>query len=206
MITTGIVDAEEPSAEATFRTASECGIGYLKLGYWQYRGLGNIRAQVKEAREKLAGLQALAQQHNVCVGLHMHSGDFVTAMPGVVLMLLDGLDPRHVGAYIDPGHMVFEGGRSGWEIGMDLLSDRIVMVAVKDVGWSYQGNKAWKLHLFPLYEGMVQWPRVFAHLKTIGFDGPLTVHSEYDGLSTEALISQTKRDLAYLREVMRAAG
>ena len=202
MITTGIVDATEPYAEATLRTASECGIQYLKLGYWQYRGFGHIKAQIREVREKIEGLQALAQKYDVCLGLHVHSGNFMTAMPGVMVMLLEGFDPKHIGAYIDAGHMTLEGGASGWEIGMDLLSDRIVMVAVKDFGWIYQGNKEWKRHSFPLYEGIVRWPKVLAHLKAIGFGGPMTVHSEYSGLSTEAIIAQTKRDLAYLKQVL----
>lgn len=202
MITTGVVDAQEPCAEAVFRTASQCGIRYLKPGYWQYGGFGHIRAQIKAAREKLVGLETLAKRYDVCVGLHTHSGDFITALPGTLLMLLEGFDPKHVGAYIDPGHMALEGARSGWEIGMDLLAERIVLVAVKDVGWTYRGGKDWQPNLFPLSEGMVKWPQVFAHLGTIGYDGVLTVHSEYPQLSTEALIAQTKRDLAYLREVM----
>jgi sugar phosphate isomerase/epimerase len=202
MVTTGIVAPDEPHAEAILKSASECGVRYVKLGYWRYEGFGHVRAQVAEARTALKGLEALARAHNLCLGVHIHSGAFLSAMPGVMTMLLEGLDPQRVGAYIDPGHMALEGGRSGWEIGMDLLSDRIAIVAAKDFGWYYQGNKSWRWVSLPLYEGIVSWPRVFAHLRAVGFDGPVTVHSEYANLSTEDLIAQTKRDLAYLKQVM----
>jgi sugar phosphate isomerase/epimerase len=60
----------------------------------------------------------------------------------------------------------------------------------------------------PLPEGVVQWREVFHCLKQIGFDGCVSVHSEYQGggswrdLNLEELIEQTKQDVAYLRTVV----
>src|SRR5438552_4185897 len=55
MITTGIVDAAEPHAEAIFAAAAACGIRRLKLGYWPYRGFGTMEALIQECRRKLEG-------------------------------------------------------------------------------------------------------------------------------------------------------
>ncbi|MEM2935799.1 MAG: TIM barrel protein, partial [Candidatus Bathyarchaeia archaeon] len=132
------------------------------------------------------------------------------ANPAVVWLLLRDYDPDYLGAYIDPGHMAVEGSRSGWRMGMDLLSQHIRMVAVKDFGWFQErdektGQKRWRLDPVPLGDGLVPWPQVFTHLREIGFDGPISVHSEYRNLSLEELIQQTKKDLNYLKNIIREA-
>ena len=104
--------------------------------------------------------------------------------------------------------MTVEGGLSGWQQGIDLLQDRIRLIAVKDFGWvrsSSDGKVAWRPQMVPLEEGIVRWPEVFACLRQIGFDGVVSLHSEYQGshswrdLSLDELIEQTRADLDYLR-------
>jgi sugar phosphate isomerase/epimerase len=204
MLTTAITCADEPYAEETFRTASDCGIDFLKLGYWPYRGFGNILEQLSEVRGDLKGICRLADEYGVVAGVHIHSGDYMSATADIVSRSLEGLETANIGAYIDPGHMVLEGGLSGWRIGMDLLRDVTKMVAVKDFGWERVPGEAkrWRVTHLPLSEGMVPWKEVFAYLKRISFDGPVSLHSEYDGMDTGGIIAQTSADLAYLREIL----
>jgi sugar phosphate isomerase/epimerase len=204
MLTTAVTSADEPSAEGIFRTASDCGIGFLKLGYWRYRGFGNIFEQLDEVREDLKGISRLAAEYGVVAGVHIHSGEYMSATADLVSRSLEGLDTENIGAYIDPGHMVLEGGLSGWRIGMDLLRGVIKMVAVKDFGWERLPGepKRWRVSHLPLSEGMVPWKEVFAHLKEVSFDGPVSLHSEYEGMDPETVIAQTSSDLAYLREIL----
>ena len=63
-------------------------------------------------------------------------------------------------------------------------------------------------------QGCVDWPRCFRTLRALGFDGPLTVHTEYD--FDESVIRQVgyaettppnleewaKEDAAYLRALL----
>lgn len=204
MVTTAITSADEPNAKDVFRVASECGIRFLKLGYWSYRGFGNVSEQVGEVRGGLVGLSRLASEYGIVAGVHIHSGQYMTATAGLVSRLLEGLDTENVGAYIDPGHMVLEGGLSGWMIGMDLLRDVTRMVAVKDFGWEMVPGqpKRWRVKHLPLSEGMVPWKEVFTYLRRMSFDGPISLHSEYQGMSSEEIISQTSRDIAYLRGIL----
>jgi len=204
MITTSVVDARDPDTESIFRTASELGIAYLKLGYWRYEGFGHARRQLKEAHRRLAEIDGLSSEHGVTSLLHVHSGDYLTATPCLLLRLLNGFGPEHIAAYIDPGHMTVEGGRSGWKIGMDMLSDYIRVVAVKDFGWERDPDrpKRWVLKHMPLSEGLVPWSEVFSYLRQISFDGPVSLHSEYEDMSVSQIISQTAEDLSYLRETI----
>jgi len=209
MITTAITDPEEPHAESTFRAASNCGVRLLKLGYWPYRGLGTLLPDIEAVREKLRGIARLAEKYGVCATVHVHSGDFLTADPIAVYLLLRDLDPDLVGAYIDPGHMALEGGISGWKMGIDALSDRIRIVAVKDFAWvktrDVGGNVKWTFEHAPLREGIVPWDEVFSLLNRLGFDGVVSLHNEYPGKSHEELVEMAREDLAYLREVVRRA-
>jgi sugar phosphate isomerase/epimerase len=89
---------------------------------------------------------------------------------------------------------------------MDLLSDRIVMLAVKDFRWverkeRYAGGRRQGVEWCPLADGNTPWPKVLGHLRRKKFDGPISFHSEYQGahsfadLSVDEVIAQTKRDV-----------
>ena len=207
MITTSITDAGERNVEDIFKTASECGVKYLKLGYWRYEGFGTVKGQIERVRkDNLKGIYKLSKRYNVTAGIHIHSGDFLTANPAVVKMLLQDYDPEHLCAYIDPGHMAVEGGLSGWKMGIDLLQDHIRMVAVKDFGWFHEKDETeewrWIARVVPLSEGLVPWAEVFTYLQKIGFDGPVSFHSEYHAVTLEELINRTKQDLQYAKRVL----
>jgi len=208
MITTNVIDAKKGHAKDIFMTASECGIKYIKLGYWQYEGFGKIKDQIEHVRSRiLKGIFELSEEYGVTAGIHIHSGDYLTANPAFLWMLLQDFNPDYLCAYIDPGHMAVEGGLSGWKMGIDLLQEHIRMVAVKNLGWFQEkdektGQKRWKARTVPLSEGLVPWPEVFGYLHNVGFDGPVSVHSEYEHLNLEDLIRQTTEDLAYLKGIL----
>ncbi len=205
LITTAVTGVDEPHAAEIFATAAECGVQYVKLGYWGYEGFGSLRRQLEEARSRLSGIADLAKDHGITAVVHIHSGDYLSGTPGLVQRILDGFDPGCVAAYIDPGHMVVEGGRSGWKLGMDLLADLTRVVAVKDFGWEQDRSvaKKWVLKHMPLSAGMVPWTEVFRYLKRMAFDGPVSLHSEYEGLSTSEVVAQTARDFEFIKGVLQ---
>jgi len=214
MISTGITAADEEYARDIFRAAAECGIRRLKLGYWRYEGFGTLAEQIEGARRKLAGIETLAREHGVTACIHCHSGAFLSAEPTVVWLLLRDFDPDCLGAYIDPGHMTVEGGACGWKMGVDLLAPHIRLMAAKSFTWFREekdGQVRWRHRLVPLREGLVPWPDVFACLRQIGYDGPVSLHSEYQGggswkdLPLDELLAQTREDLQYLRGVAEGA-
>jgi len=212
MLTTDITRADQPYAEDVVRTAADNDVRLLKLGYWMYEGFGTVKKGLDKVRQDLEGIEELMKRYGVKGCLHVHSGDFMTASGEMVYLLLEGRDPDALGAYIDPGHMVNEGARSGWKIGMDLLSPWISIMAVKSMGYFQQrdektGEVTWVNKMLPLRDGMVPWREVFTYLKQIKFDGPISLHSEYQGshswrnLDTPELIEQTRKDLAYIKQI-----
>lgn len=208
MLTTGVTSADQPYSEETFATAAECGVKYLKLGYWTYEGFGTLRDSMAKVRADLEGLEALALKHGVNATIHTHSGNFLTADLPICHMLTDGLDPDAIGIYIDAGHIVLEGGYGVWKQGLDLVSDRIRLIAAKTLGWfpetNGNGRVKWTRKVLPFEKGMTDWQEFFGYIKQTGFDGFVSIHSEYNDLSLEALIAQTESDFAFMKAAIAA--
>ncbi|GAB4562412.1 MAG: hypothetical protein Kow0047_10520 [Anaerolineae bacterium] len=213
LITTAITAADEPYAADIFETAADAGVPEIKLGYWRYQGFGTFHEAMEEIARKLDEIEKLAQRTGVRANIHTHSGDFMSASPFILWYWIKDRDPAAIGAYLDAGHIVVEGGVSTWKMAIDLLRDRITLLAVKDLEWQQVddpslGKKRWITKMVPLKRGVVPWPEVFTCLREIGFDGWVSVHSEYQGwhswrdLTVEELIEQTREDLAYLRWAM----
>jgi sugar phosphate isomerase/epimerase len=207
LLTTDLLRADD-DAIATFETAASLDIREIKLGYHKYGAFGTFRQTLDQMRRDLDTIEPLARRTGVRANLHIHSGDHMTAQAPIVWELIRDRDPAAIGAYVDPGHMFTEGGRDGWRQGLDLLGDRISLVAVKDVAWepvpgSDEAKPRWQVRVVPLEKGIVQWPEVFARLRDLRFDGWVSIHAEYSNLNAEEVFDQTARDLKYLREVVR---
>ncbi|MBX6315090.1 MAG: sugar phosphate isomerase/epimerase [Isosphaeraceae bacterium] len=211
MITTAITSATAPAAESTLAAAVHEDIRLVKLGYWN-APKGKLAASIDRARRELDGLERLADQYKVTLGLHNHSGPgYVNCQPAVLWTLLRDRDPDRIASYFDPGHAAVEGGSGGWRQSLELLGPRIRMVAVKDFGWTVvpgDPKPTWRPQQVPLRDGLVAWPEVFSALAALRFAGPISLHSEYKGphswrdLSTPELIEQTAADLAFVKALM----
>lgn len=206
MLTTSITSPDDEHVEDIIGTAGELGIKFIKLGYWRYESFGTVKERISEVRHNLSGLEKIAERYGVTLGVHTHSGNFITCDGAITFMLLDGFSSEHICAYIDPGHMTIEGGLCGWKACIDLLGDYVRMVAVKDFAWhmerSSSGEVRWRVEAAPLQEGITRWGEVFECLSMLGFDGIISVHSEYPNMTAPQIVEQTKLDLQYLRPII----
>ena len=203
-ITTNITDADHEHTRPILETAARLGIGYFKLGYYQYDGFGTLRRARDEARAKVADLAQLAGEVGIRGGYHNHSGNFIGAALSDVDFVLG--DQNQIGCYFDGAHAHIEGGINGWEIGLDLLSERLVMLAVKDYRWVERNGRGVKPQWCPLAVGVTPWPQLLKHLHTLGYDGPVSLHCEYQGgssfrdLTAPQVLEQTANDAEVFRE------
>lgn len=221
-ITTGITGADEAHASAILETAAALGVRHFKLGYYGYRGFGTLRQARDEACAQMRDLAAMCREVGLTGGFHNHSENFLGACLHDIDFVLDGISPREIGLYFDAAHASIEGGSSGWEMGLDLMRDSVVALAVKDYKWAdamaqppergYGGGRRWKVRWCPLDAGNVPWPQVLARLHSVGFSGPIWLHSEYQGphsfrdLESDEVFEQTARDAEIFVPWARAAG
>ncbi|HVK05259.1 MAG TPA: TIM barrel protein [Armatimonadaceae bacterium] len=210
MITTNVTDARAPDTERLLRAAARLGIRHYKLGYYPYKGFGTLRRQRDEVAARMRDLAALNREVGIRGGFHNHSASFFGASVWDVEHVLKGIPPDEIGLYFDPAHAAVEGGSDGWKMGLDLMSDRVVLLAVKDYEWveggsGYAGGRRFKVKWCPPEQGNVPWPEALRHLRASGFDGPVSLHSEYQGphsfrdLSVDDVFAQTARDARLFR-------
>jgi sugar phosphate isomerase/epimerase len=212
MLSTAIVEAD-PTSEKLLATAGELGIDRVKLGYYRYAKFGTLLAAIDDSRRKLEGVARMAARHGVLPCVHIHSGDTIPGSGAVAYLLLKGLDPKQLGAYVDPMHMTLEGGNDGWRQGLDLLAPWIAISSLKNAKWMETGRDEHGQQRFaprkcPLADGVARIPDYLATLAALNYHGLYTLHSEYmDGgswkqLSVDECLEQTRLDLEYAKRVL----
>lgn len=209
MITTSLTSADDPTARPILATAAKLGIPFFKAGYYQYK-LVDVERELADAGKQFRGLAELAQECGIQVGYHNHE-DYIGAPVWDIARVIEPLDPKWAGYYFDPRHAVAEGGVGGWKIATNLVSRRLKMVAVKDFYWEKTARKGWQDVNCPLGQGMVDWRYFFKAMARAGFQGPISLHLEYDipGATTAAkeenTLAAAARDLEFLRARVREA-
>jgi sugar phosphate isomerase/epimerase len=202
MITTDVLSAT-PVAQGVLSTAGKLGIPFLKPGYYYYKFV-DIRRELDEVAGQFGQLVQLGARHGIQIGFHNHSG-YVGAPIWDVARFIDGMDPRWAGYYFDPCHAVTEGGEAGWKIAASLVAPRIKMIAIKDFFWDKTAKRGWQPRMCPLGEGMVPWAAFFKIVLKAGFQGPISLHLEYDipgataAARQENTLAAASRDLEFLR-------
>lgn len=210
MISTGLTSARDPAARPILAAMKKLGISHFKTGYYKYDDPDHWEERISSARRELASLVVLAKDAGVCAGIHNHAGPTVGGAMWDGVELLTGLDDKHVGFYFDPMHATIEGGNFGWQLGFRKLAPRLKMVAIKDFIWE-KTVSGWRTRMCPLGEGMVRWPEFFKLLARVRFDGPLSLHIEYDpgGKSKaerlENSLAAARKDLQFLRKQLAMA-
>jgi sugar phosphate isomerase/epimerase len=202
MITTALVSADDPTARPILSTAGKLSIPYYKAGYYMY-DLIDVRKELEKAGSKFRRLADLGKQYGMQVGYHNHE-EYIGAPVWDMAKVIEPLDPKWVGFYFDPRHALAEGGVGGWKIALNLVLPRLKMVAVKDFYWE-KTAKGWQDTNCPLGQGMVDWKYFFKTIAQAGFQGPISLHLEYDvpGRTTAAkeenILAAVQRDLEFLK-------
>jgi sugar phosphate isomerase/epimerase len=208
MITTALVSGSEPTARPILETAGAHQVSFFKPGYYRYR-FQDVRREIDAAAAELRGLAALAGRCGVQLGYHNHAG-YIGGPVWDVVPVMDSLDPRWAGYYFDVRHAVVEGGDGGWRAALNRVAPRLKMVATKDFYWE-KAPSGWRQRNCPLGEGMVDWKAFFAALAHAGFQGPVSLHLEYDlpgetpAAQQESTLLAAARDLAFLKKHLAEA-
>jgi len=145
----------------------------------------------------------LAAKYEVKVCYHTHSGSCMGANAAAMAHLLEGFDPKYMGAYLDPGHLARAGESFAMAVGM--VRPYLSIIGLKDTlvvraEQADHGVASWSW--VTAGQGVVDWTGVFSQLKETGFDGPLTVHSEFS-VEPDEFLPAVKREAAFFRKKMQ---
>lgn len=192
---TNLNDPDSKTAVALFEACGKAGVPAIKLGYFPYQP-GKLDALLAEARRRLAGFAKLAAKTGVKACYHTHSGSYLGCNAAGLRMLLQDLDPHHVGAFVDTGHLAVNGGPFRMEL--ELIRPWLSLVAIKDMLWE-KGKPGWQYHVVPAGEGIVRWNEVAQGLKENGFNGTISLHGEYEVKELPERRKLAAQELAFLK-------
>jgi sugar phosphate isomerase/epimerase len=188
-------DPNAGAARAIFEACAKAAVPAVKIGYFPYRD--KFEATWKAARERLAGFAQLAARTGVRACYHTHSGNYLGNNGAGLRLLLQDLDPHHVGALVDTGHTAVGGGPFRMEL--DLVRSWLSLVAIKDMAWEHQGSE-WKSHVVPAGQGIVHWNEVAQGLKEYRYQGTISLHGEYETRDLAERRRLAKRELEFLKK------
>ena len=157
--------------------------------------------QFLEARAGFANLTELARAHGVKAVYEIHTGTIAVSASRTLELLRD-LDPDHMGAIYDVQNMV-EVGIEDTRMGLELLGPYVAHCHVGNrlpvaTGRTNAGNIGWRWRGAKLALGVADIPRLIGDLKTVGYEGALSLEQFMTGDDAEIV----KTEGAFLRELM----
>ena len=152
--------------------AAANGFKMIRLFPDNYKGDVNYREQFAQVRAAMFSVERLCKRYGVQANLEIHMNTIIPSA-SAAYRLIEGMDPDLIGVVFDAGNMVYE-GYENYKFGMELLDRHVHHVHIKDSTWA--PNKDGKLApgFAPIGEGVVDFDKLFAALKAIGYDGYLS--------------------------------
>jgi sugar phosphate isomerase/epimerase len=192
---TSLADAEGNQAKALFEACGKAGVPAIKIGYFTWKE--KFDATLADAHSRLAGFARLAEKTGVKCCYHTHSGNFIGNNAACLRLLLQDLDPHHVGVFIDTGHVAVNGGPIQMEL--DIIRNWLHLVAIKDMAWQKSGDD-WSAHVVPAGQGIVRWNEVAQGLKNCRYNGTISLHGEYETKDLEERKQLARAEVEFLRK------
>ena len=179
MITTSVNNPEDKFTRPILKTMADLGIRYYRTGYLDYKNSKTIPENLEAHKITFEKLEKLNREYGVTGNYQNHSGRRVGGPVWDLYALLKDRDPEFIGVQYDIRHATVEGGVS-WPLGLRLLAPWIRTTDIKDFIWEKNEKGEWKIKNVPLGEGMVDFKTYFELYKSLGIEGPVSIHYEYD--------------------------
>jgi len=194
----GATDPSDPTLIAIFEACGAEGIGLIKLGYWHWGGSQPYWEGVASIRRALEGFTKLGERTGVCSLIHTHSGSCFGLNASAAMHLAHDFDPKHVGVYLDPGHLALCG--EPLPMALAMVGSHLKMVGAKNARHERADGGKWRTVWTTLADGLVDWGGAVQTFARSGFEGPFSVHGEYSVTEeTEGVLRLAAEDVALLR-------
>jgi sugar phosphate isomerase/epimerase len=174
MIASGITGPDSPYTERTLRALAAHGVKWYRLAPVRPdKDPERRRQQVADLRARIKDLAAMSRQLGVTGLVQNHSPreGYLAGDVGELCDLLQGVDPREMGAALDLGHGIVV-HHEGWKPLFERARPHLQIAYVKDV----TSDGKW----IPFGEGEFSKSGYFTWLKKIGYQAPYSLHIEFD--------------------------
>ena len=124
--------AEPEVIEGFLQTAATSGVDLVRVCVPRYDPQTSYTAQFDALRRQVAVIETLARKAGVRACLLQHSGTLLPSASACA-RALEGVDPQHLGLFLDVGHFVRE-GYEDFGIVIDLVADYLAEIHLRN-GW-----------------------------------------------------------------------
>ena len=196
---TDLNDPESKTAKAVFDACAkaEAPADQDRL----FRLQAAVRRRPEGRPDAAGGLrQAGGAEQGAASCYHTHSGANLGNNCAGLRLLLQDLDPHHVGAYVDTGHTAVNGGPIRMEL--DIVRPWLSLLAIKDMLWEKSDKQGWQYHVVPAGDGIVRWNEVGQGVKECRFNGTISLHGEYETKDLDERKALAKRELEFLKKLL----
>lgn len=189
-----------PTDEPTIAACGELGIPLIRVCLDIPDGRNYLEHEARLRRE-FDVLVPLLDRHGVTLGIQNHYGRSVANAMGI-RHLIEGYDPKHIAAVLDPAHCGLNGELP--ELALDIVWSHLRLVNLKNSFWQrINGPEAEAAAYAPYWtsgrQGLCSWARVAHELSARAYDGGVCLTAEYtDTASVDRLIAE---DIAYARSL-----
>ena len=183
------INPDSPDVEPLYAACAAAGVSRVKLGFFAFKPGNDYWALVDAGRRALERFAQIGRTHGVQTVYQLHSGPVLGSNCAGLMHLLRDQDPQWVGAYPDLGHMILDG--EDYDMGLAMVRDYLSIIGIKDAFHAPQPEGCEPPYLprfVKLGSGAVNWRRALGALKALGYNGPFSVHTEYE--FDEAIIRQ----------------
>jgi sugar phosphate isomerase/epimerase len=190
-------------AERLYAACGEAGVQYIKLGYWHWSPGEDYWDTVDTIRTYLDGFQALSDKYGVRTCIHNHSGYSMGLNSSAVMHLVQGFDPQHVGVFADSGHLSIVG--EPIEMALSIVREYLSVIAFKDLVRQRivrDGQVTWRTRVVRMGQGFADFPAALRTLQEMGYDGPISFHSEYSEEPVKSVIDLARIDVRYINALL----
>jgi sugar phosphate isomerase/epimerase len=185
--------------ERMYAGCGEAGVANIKLGYWHWSADGpGYWELVDDILKKLEGFSKLSEKYGPKTCIHNHSGRSMGLNSSAVMTLVKNFDPKHVGVFADTGHLSICG--EPIEMALDIVKEYLSVMAFKDLVRVPGGRGGGVVRMG---KGFVDWTTALKTLKAIGFDGPVSFHSEYGGEPPESVADLARVDVRFINRLLK---
>lgn len=195
-------DNDWADIEQAVANAVAIGVPSLRINVPEYSSDKAFKPIWDKAREDFKRIEELAAKNNVRALIETHMNTICPSASSV-RMMVEGLDPKHIGVIHDLGNMVHEGFEN-YRMGLEMLGDYLALVHLKNTT-SYpfktlpDNTVEWRHKFWPMHQGVANVRAMIGALLDTGYDGWLS----FEDFSTQQKIDdRLKFNIEFVKQIV----
>jgi sugar phosphate isomerase/epimerase len=201
-----LVSVASTADQSIVAACGNAGVSVLRVMVSIDLGSGYFATEGR-VRRRFDALIPHLEKRGVTLGVQNHSGAMIGSAVGI-MHLIEGYDPKHVGAVLDLAHCSLNGEPE--EMAIDIVWSHLLLVNLKSAcrrrtGSEDEKDTEWRTYWTPGGFGIVNWRRAIRELKRRAYSGFVCLTAEYTlplgegSLVGDAAAEAVREDLQYVR-------